>query len=821
MSISGKHLRIYTIIFDNGNPGEVGPLVYAQNLSRYGSVWKSVITKREDAAVLLSDGDMVELSQFTSLTFRAREAPQVVRFKDRYIISNRLLGCGAYGKVYMAVSIKYRKQLACKIIDIGGLKKRLYCIKLRKHTELRAPRPAAEVDVEEEMEKVKYWADRRRETLGIEAKLEIYQREVDILKDLDHPNIVKLEQVIMGEKTVYIFQELVTAGDLFSFLEYKKFNLSDSEAAVIVRQVAVAISYLHGKNIVHRDIKPDNVLMTSLSDGARVVLTDFGCARRLEKESSRMKTSIGTLEYTAPEVPQSEPPCKGKGYTKAVDMWSLGCLTVVLLTGGSPFTDPDTGQYCQKMARNCDLRSLEQEKDWQRVGLRAKSFVRKLLVLDENVRMTADQAVSHKWFTNPAYKREFEDLSRRAAMQWRPKERQVISKEDIDDHASRNSLTFWKKSDDTPLEWPYKPYPYQVHEILYSQQYPAKEQGREALRCVDIKKERRIYPCGDIRPQAPQRVGSITFSQMEMADTHRISTPTSSSSEMGEKDVNGVWGGAGTGTGAGEVGANAKEAQAMDSTTLKKCISNPPSRNYDDNGNDAVEEIDGSRLRMPFSPNAWIEEPKQPSEPEQQQQQQQKHKQRQYHQLPEPISVLTRSTKTTESQPHPPLPQSAHTLYFQPLKTGPNGFTPTRMPMPITHNHPNDNRRPVTRGMKPPDQKVRTFVSLAREIRFSEISSGGSGKVTTPALDGNNSGGGDGDVDGCGDDYYKKSRSSSSPPRPRQRSPRKRNGGKRSIYDFLEDSGSGGGAGEGERTRCTRRSMIRFQQKKGLCMGEW
>lgn len=502
-------------------------------------------------------------------------------------------------------------------------------------------------------------------------------------------------------------------------------------------------------------------------------------------------------------------------------MWSLGCLTVVLLTGGSPFTDPDTGQYSQKMARNCDLSSLEQEEDWQRVGLRAKGFVRKLLVLDENVRMTADQAVSHKWFTNPAYKREFEDLSRRAAMQWRPKERQVISKEDIDDHASRNSLTFWKKSDDTPLEWPYKPYPYQVHEILYSRQYPAKEQGREVLRCVDIKKERRIYPCGDIRPQAPQRVGSITFSQIGMADTHRISTPTSSSSEMGEEDVNGV--GGGVGTGAGEVGANAKEAQAMDSTTLKKSSSDPPSRNYDDNGNGTVEEMDGSRLRMPFSPNAWIEEPKQPSEPEQQQQQQ-KHKQRQHHQLPEPISVLTRSTKTTESQRHPPLPQSAHTPYFQPLKTGPNGFTPTRMPMPITHNHPNDNRRPVARGMKPPDQKARTFVSLTGEIRFSEVSSGGSGKVITPALDGNNSGGGDGDgdSDGCGDDYYKKNQFSSSPPRPRQRSPRKRNGAKRSIYDFLEDSGGGGGAGEGEEDEVYEEIDDRISgRKRRVVYGEW
>lgn len=86
----------------------------------------------------------------------------------------------------MAVSMEHRKQLACKIIDIGGLKKRLDRIEWGKRTELRAPRPAAEVDVQEEIEKVKYWAERRRETLGIESKLRVYKREVDILKDLHH-----------------------------------------------------------------------------------------------------------------------------------------------------------------------------------------------------------------------------------------------------------------------------------------------------------------------------------------------------------------------------------------------------------------------------------------------------------------------------------------------------------------------------------------------------------------------------------------------------------------------------------------------------------
>lgn len=110
-----------------------------------------------------------------------------------------------------------------------------------------------------------------------------------------------------------------------------------------------------------------------------------------------------------------------QGYTKAVDLWSLGCITVVLLTGGSPFLDPATGAYSDELAQKCDLKRLEADLEWHKAGKRAKDFVHRLLVLDETKRMKVKQALSHCWFTNPIYKRELEELYDRSVRDWKPR----------------------------------------------------------------------------------------------------------------------------------------------------------------------------------------------------------------------------------------------------------------------------------------------------------------------------------------------------------------------------------------------------------------
>ncbi|GIK00317.1 hypothetical protein Aspvir_004339 [Aspergillus viridinutans] len=397
--ISNRHLRIYTIIFDQDNPDEVAPLVYAQDISLNGTSWNNYPMGKGNGSFLLSDGDILKLSPSVHLLYRrdghreedhfdVLQRVEMRVFEDQYTITQRKLGSGAYGQVHMAFNRETGQQLACKIVDLRTLKDRV----LEEFDGQRSR--FFEMDTDRVVAARTHCGYIARK---IQEKLEVYDREARILARLCH--------------------DLVTAGDLFSFIQYKGGKLGDIEAAVIVRQVLMALHYLHEQNIVHRDLKPDNILMTSLADGSRVVLTDFGCARLVQPRIERMSTKIGTYDYSAPEVLRSS----RQGYTKAVDLWSLGCVATVLLTGEPPFSSPLPERKTSQGNRQGALDRLEANLTCTMIGKRAKDFVLRLLVFDETKRMDVKQALGHCWFTNPAHKEAFEALYKRSVRDWKPR----------------------------------------------------------------------------------------------------------------------------------------------------------------------------------------------------------------------------------------------------------------------------------------------------------------------------------------------------------------------------------------------------------------
>ncbi|KAL2863446.1 FHA domain-containing serine/threonine-protein kinase [Aspergillus lucknowensis] len=403
--ISNKHLWIYTVIFDQDNPKEVAPLVYTQDISMNGTMWNGYRMGNGRSSYLLSDGDILQLSDNVYLKyysedlsqarcFTEKQSAEMKAFANDYIVTRRKLGSGAYGQVYMAFKKSTGQQFACKIVDLLAVKK-----KLAKREEAQP-------------------GGMRDELLGMQFrdKLELYLREATILQRLQHPNIIGLEKVIRSESTIYMFQDLITAGDLFSYIQYKRGKLPDIEAAVIVRQIVIALDFLHDQNIVHRDLKPDNILMTSRADGCRVVLTDFGCATLVESGSQRMSTMVGTFEFSAPEVVKRSK----EGYTKAADLWSLGALTAVLLTGESPFDDMRWGSLTED-ERLLGITNLKAKLASHNVGERAQNFVFRLLQHDASQRMDVKQALGHPWFTNPSHKTDFEALYKRSIRDWTPR----------------------------------------------------------------------------------------------------------------------------------------------------------------------------------------------------------------------------------------------------------------------------------------------------------------------------------------------------------------------------------------------------------------
>mmetsp|Transcript_25956 Transcript_25956/g.28860 ORF Transcript_25956/g.28860 Transcript_25956/m.28860 type:complete len:354 (-) Transcript_25956:1066-2127(-) len=217
--------------------------------------------------------------------------------------------------------------------------------------------------------------------------IKLLKREVDIMKRVEHKNILKLHEIYESDTTVYIVMELIDGDELFDRIVDRGYY-SEKNAVVIIKQLLEAVKYLHDNGIAHRDLKPENLLCSGSGDTEVVKLADFGLSKIFDEED--LRTSCGTPGYVAPEVITSD------GYTKQVDLWGIGIITYVLLAGYPPFYAEDDVQLFDKIiAVDFDY----DDECWQEISEAAKDFISKLLVRDPSDRMTAEQAMKHGWLT--------------------------------------------------------------------------------------------------------------------------------------------------------------------------------------------------------------------------------------------------------------------------------------------------------------------------------------------------------------------------------------------------------------------------------------
>jgi len=155
--------------------------------------------------------------------------------------------------------------------------------------------------------------------------------EIETLKMCQHPNIMRLFEVFENAENIYLVLEYLGGGSLYNLLKEKHFSISERMACNYIHSVAHALHYLHTYGIIHRDIKPDNIVLATAAEDSDVKIVDFGLAQILEP-NELATDPVGTLCYAAPEI------LLGRKYDKAVDMWSLGILAFLMLAGYLPFS---------------------------------------------------------------------------------------------------------------------------------------------------------------------------------------------------------------------------------------------------------------------------------------------------------------------------------------------------------------------------------------------------------------------------------------------------------------------------------------------------
>ena len=230
--------------------------------------------------------------------------------------------------------------------------------------------------------------------LGLISSAEGLRRlrdEIFIMCQLDHPNIVRIEEVYESTNEIYIVQELCDGGDLFDRLEKNpEMQFTEAQCARLVKQMMSSVRYLHTHGIIHRDLKLENFMFSNKDPDSELVMIDFGLSKHFEL-GEHLHEKVGTPYTVAPEILQGT-------YDEKSDLWAMGVITYLLLSGETPFGGLD-GESMPTVRENI-LRAkvtFEPGEDWANVSKEAKSFVKLLLQPDPEMRPTAKEAQRSEW----------------------------------------------------------------------------------------------------------------------------------------------------------------------------------------------------------------------------------------------------------------------------------------------------------------------------------------------------------------------------------------------------------------------------------------
>ncbi|KAK9967089.1 hypothetical protein ABG768_001506 [Culter alburnus] len=211
------------------------------------------------------------------------------------------------------------------------------------------------------------------------------ENEIKVLKRIKHDNVVGLEDFYETRTHYYLVMELVSGGELFDRI-LDRGVYTEKDASRVIKQVLEAVSYLHQNSIVHRDLKPENLLYYSPEENAKIMISDFGLSKMADH--GVMSTACGTPGYVAPEVLAQKP------YSKAVDCWSIGVITYILLSGYPPFYEENETRLFSKIMK---AEYAFHSPYWDEISESAKDFIRHMLEKNPTKRYTTEQALAHPW----------------------------------------------------------------------------------------------------------------------------------------------------------------------------------------------------------------------------------------------------------------------------------------------------------------------------------------------------------------------------------------------------------------------------------------